>query len=115
MREYDAVRYELLRPAEMQARRAQAPIAYLVAGSLEWHGLQNPLGTDGLKAHAICCEAALRHGGVVLPPFYQGLLGDRNWGPRDWEGYTLGFNQPEITPEHTPVNHRGRCPAASTR
>ncbi|MHB0858747.1 MAG: creatininase family protein [Anaerolineae bacterium] len=96
MQPYDATRYELLRPAEIQARRDAAPIAYLVAGTLEWHGLQNPLGTDSLKAHAICCEAALQHGGVVLPPFYQGLLGDENWGPAGWEGYTLGFNQPEV-------------------
>ncbi len=87
-----AVRYELLRPDQVRQRREQAPIAYVPAGSLEWHGLQNPLGTDSLKAHAICCEAALRHGGVVLPPFYQGLLGYSNWGPKDWGGYTLSFN-----------------------
>ena len=87
---YDAVRYELLRPGEVKARREAAAIAYIVAGSLEWHGKQNPLGTDSLKAHAICCEAALRHGGVVLPPYYQGLLGERGWGPEGWEGYTLG-------------------------
>ena len=47
-----------------------SPVAYIPAGSLEWHGVQNPLGTDGLKAHTICCEAALRYGGVVLPPFF---------------------------------------------
>ena len=90
---YEGVCYELLRPAEVKARREEAPIAYVVAGSLEWHGVQNPLGTDALKAHAICCEAALRSGGVVLPPFYQGLLGHTNWGPEGWGGYTLSFNE----------------------
>ncbi len=90
---YEAVCYELLRPAQVKALREAAPIAYIVAGSLEWHGFQNPLGTDSLKAHAICCEAALAHGGIVLPPFYQGLLGYSNWGPADWEGYTLSFNE----------------------
>jgi creatinine amidohydrolase/Fe(II)-dependent formamide hydrolase-like protein len=93
---YADVRYELLRPAQIKARREAAPIAYIVAGSLEWHGWQNPLGTDSLKAHAICCTAAQRYGGVVLPPFYQGLLGMANWGPQDWEGYTLGFNEEHV-------------------
>ena len=93
---YEAVCYELLRPAQVRAIREACPIAYIVAGSLEWHGRQNPLGTDSLKAHAICCEAALGHGGVVLPPFYQGLLGDTNWGPEGWAGYTLSFNTAEM-------------------
>jgi creatinine amidohydrolase len=93
---YESVCYELLRPAEIKAIRERVPIAYIVAGSLEWHSFQNPLGTDGLKAHAICCEAALRYGGVVLPPLYQGLLGDANWGPEGWQGYTLGYNQPAM-------------------
>lgn len=90
---YESVCYELLRPAQVKALREKAPIAYVPAGSLEWHGLQNPLGTDSLKAHAICCEAALKHGGVVLPPFYQGILGSTNWGPKDWGGFTLSFNE----------------------
>jgi len=94
--QYEPVCYELLRPAQVKARRAQAPIAYVVAGSLEWHGFQNPLGTDSLKAHAICCEAALKYGGVVLPPFYQGLLGASNWGPEGWGGYTLSHNESDM-------------------
>jgi creatinine amidohydrolase len=93
LKPHEAVCYELLRPAEVQRRRDEAPIAYVPLGSLEWHGLQNPLGTDALKAHAICCEAALAYGGVVLPPYYQGLLGYRNWGPEGWGGYTLSFNE----------------------
>jgi len=93
---YAAVCYEHLRPEQVKAIRERAPIAYIVAGSLEWHSFQNPLGTDSLKAHAICCEAALKYGGVVLPPFYQGLLGDTNWGPEGWGGYTLSFNELEM-------------------
>ena len=91
LEKYESVCYELLRPEEVRARREARPIAYVVAGSLEWHGRQNPLGTDGLKARAICCEAALRHGGVVLPPVYQGIPSKRSWGPEGWTGYTLGF------------------------
>jgi len=92
LKKHESVAYELLRPEQVREIRAKSPIAYIPAGSLEWHGFQNPLGTDGLKAHAICCEAALRHGGVVLPPFYQGLLG-KGWGPLGWGGYTLGYNK----------------------
>lgn len=87
---YASVQYELLRPAEVKSRQAQCSIAYLPFGSLEWHGVQNPLGTDGLKAHAICCEAALRFGGVVLPTLFLGILGQgRGWGPQGWSGYTV--------------------------
>ena len=93
LEKYESVCYELLRPPQVKALREAAAIAYVPLGSLEWHGHQNPLGTDSLKAHAVCCEAALRHGGVVLPPFYQGLLGYNNWGPEGWQGYTLSFNE----------------------
>jgi creatinine amidohydrolase len=87
---YEAVRYELLRPEEVKAIRERAPIAYMVTGSLEWHGLHLPLGTDGLKAHAICCEAALRHGGVVLPTVFVGMVG--GWGPQGWANYGMGLS-----------------------
>ena len=90
MTDSTAVQYELLRPAEVKARRESCPIIYIPVGSLEWHGVQNPLGTDGLKAHAVCCEAALRYGGVVLPTLFFGILGEgRGWGPAGWEGYTV--------------------------
>ncbi len=96
LRKYEKVCYHLLRPAQVKKIREKSPIVYIIAGSLEWHGFQNPLGTDSLKAHSICCEAALKYGGIVLPPFYQGLLGTSNWGPKDWEGYTLSFNESEM-------------------
>ena len=90
MRDTRSVQYELLRPSEVKSLREQRPIVYIPVGSLEWHGVQNPLGTDGLKAHAICCEAALRYGGVVLPTLFLGILGDdRGWGPEGWSGYTI--------------------------
>jgi creatinine amidohydrolase len=96
LREYAQVCYELLRPQQIKEIREQNPIVYIPVGSLEWHGRQNPLGTDGLKAHSVCCEAALAFGGVVLPPYYLGLLGHlKCWGPSGWEGYTLGFNEEE--------------------
>ena len=96
LQKYEKVCYQFLRPAQIKEIREQIPIAYIPAGSLEWHSFQNPLGTDSLKAHSICCEAALKYGGVVLPPFYQGLLGNDNWGPKGWDGYTLSFNENEM-------------------
>ncbi len=92
---YQQVQYELLLPSQVKALREQYPIVYIPVGSLEWHGVQNPLGTDGLKAHAICCEAALRYGGVVLPTLFLGILGEsRGWGPEGWEGYTITSQDP---------------------
>lgn len=93
---YEQVCYELLRPGEVRSLRESCPIVYVPTGSLEWHSWQNPLGTDALKAHAICCEAALKHGGIALPPFYQGLVGTHNWGPEGWGGYTLSYNEAEV-------------------
>lgn len=91
---YKKVRYELLRPSEVKKIRDDIAIVYIPLGSLEWHSFQNPLGTDALKAHRICAIAAQKYGGIVLPSYYQGLLGD-GWGPEGWEGYTLGYNTEE--------------------
>ena len=93
MKRYKPVQYELLRPSEVKSLRERCPVAYIPVGSLEWHGVQNPLGTDGLKAHAICCEAALRYGGVVLPALFLGILGEGpGWGPEGWSGFTVTSN-----------------------
>jgi creatinine amidohydrolase len=90
MKTRQSVQYELLRPSEVKSRREKCPVVYMPVGSLEWHGVQNPLGTDGLKAHTICCEAAWRYGGVVLPTLFLGILGDsRGWGPEGWSGFTV--------------------------
>jgi creatinine amidohydrolase len=64
--------YERLRPAQIEAIRRRAPIAYLPWGALEWHSYHNPVGLDGMQAHGQCCALARRTGGVVLPPLYAG-------------------------------------------
>ena len=66
------VRYEMLRPAEMIAKRDKCPVAYLPIGTLEWHEEHNPLGLDALKAHGLVVECAQRGGGVVFPPLFYG-------------------------------------------
>jgi creatinine amidohydrolase len=63
-------RYERLRPAEMRRLVAEAPVAWIPMGTLEWHGEHLPFGVDGFEAHGICLRAAARAGGVVLPPTY---------------------------------------------
>jgi creatinine amidohydrolase len=72
LQEGPEVRYEWLRPEELRARREAVPLACVPLGTLEWHGLQNPVGLDGLKAHALCVMAAQRGGGLVFPPVWYG-------------------------------------------
>ncbi|MBN1917551.1 MAG: creatininase family protein [Verrucomicrobia bacterium] len=69
------LRYEEMTPAELVAALEARAVAYMPCGLLEWHGDHLPLGTDGLKAHAICLKAAERTGGVVLPVNWIGTHG----------------------------------------
>ncbi|NJD61019.1 MAG: hypothetical protein C3F13_01230 [Anaerolineales bacterium] len=64
------VQFEELFPWEFAQAIANAPICYLPLGVLEWHGEQNAVGLDAIKAHAICIAAAQLSGGIVAPPFY---------------------------------------------
>ncbi len=65
-------RYEELRPRQIDAILAHAPVAYIPWGALEWHSYQNPIGLDTLKVHALAMQVAARTGGVVVPPVYAG-------------------------------------------
>jgi creatinine amidohydrolase len=64
--------YERLRPDQIEAIRAHAPIAYVPWGALEWHSYHNPVGLDGMQAHGQCRALAQAIGGVVLPAVYVG-------------------------------------------
>lgn len=68
----DEVRYERLRPAQIRARREACPVAYVPLGTLEWHGVHNPVGVDGIKMHALCCRCAQEGGGLVFPTLFYG-------------------------------------------
>jgi creatinine amidohydrolase len=68
----EEVRYHMLRPAQIVERRKACPVAYLPIGTLEWHGLHNPLGADTLQAEALAELCARKGGGVALPPLYYG-------------------------------------------
>jgi len=66
----EEVRVQYLRPGELLSILKTFPVAYQPIGTLEWHGRQNPLGCDALKAERLCIEAAKRTGGAVMPPVF---------------------------------------------
>ena len=61
-------RFERLRPAEIWHKIGESPCVFVPSGPLEWHGLQNPIGLDAVKAQALCLRAAAISGGLVFPP-----------------------------------------------
>lgn len=66
------VLYEELTPKEFRERIAEAPIAYLPLGTIEWHGEHLPLGADGLQSKAFLEILASEVGGIVLPMYFLG-------------------------------------------
>jgi len=66
------VRYHMLRPGQIVARRKECPVAYLPIGTLEWHGVHNPVGADTLQAEGIANRCAEKGGGLAFPPLYYG-------------------------------------------
>ncbi|MCL2812636.1 MAG: creatininase family protein [Clostridia bacterium] len=66
----DEVRIQYLRPGELLHIQNNFPVAYQPIGTIEWHGRQNPLGCDGIKAEALCVKAAQKTGGAVMPPVF---------------------------------------------
>jgi len=64
------IRFERMRPGELDRAVRGRPLAWMPVGTLEWHGRHLPVGLDALKAHALCLRIAGRAGGVVLPPNY---------------------------------------------
>lgn len=66
------VLYEELTPKEFRIRIADAPIAYLPLGTIEWHGEHLPLGSDGLQSKSFMVTLAKEVGGIVLPMYFLG-------------------------------------------
>jgi len=64
------VRLDRMRPAEIAAAMARAPIAWVPLGALEFHADHLPNGTDGLTGHGLLVRSAQQLGGVVLPWSY---------------------------------------------
>lgn len=66
------VRYHMLRPDQIVAKRKQCPVVYIPIGNLEWHGVHNPVGADTLQAEGLAILCAQKGGGLVFPPLYYG-------------------------------------------
>ena len=66
------VRYQMLRPAQIVTRRKERPVVYIPLGTLEWHGLHNPVGADTMQAEGLAVLCAQKGGGLVFPPLYYG-------------------------------------------
>lgn len=62
------VRIDRMRPGEVAAAMARAPVAWLPLGAIEYHAPHLPLGTDSLTAVEVLARAAREVGGVVYPP-----------------------------------------------
>ncbi|MCC6444834.1 MAG: creatininase family protein [Armatimonadetes bacterium] len=75
------VRWERMFPDQLEAAFAECPLVYFPYGLCEPHGPQSAVGLDALKAHAIACEAARAHGGIVAPCDY--------WHIHDLGGYSI--------------------------
>ena len=68
----EEVRYHMLRPQQIVARRKECPIVYIPLGTLEWHGVHNAVGADALQAEGLAVRCAQLGGGLVFPPLYYG-------------------------------------------
>jgi creatinine amidohydrolase len=68
----EKVLYEELTPKEFSSRLAHCPVAYLPLGTLEWHGVHLPLGSDGLQSQEFFKRLAYKAGGIVLPMIFIG-------------------------------------------
>jgi creatinine amidohydrolase len=66
------VRYQMLRPLQIVERRKAFPAVYIPIGTLEWHGVQNPVGADALQSEGIAMKCAQKGGGLVFPTLYYG-------------------------------------------
>ena len=82
------VRAQFLRPGELLAIQEKFPVAFQPVGTLEWHGRQNPIGCDAIKAERLSIETARRIGGVVMPAVYFAADAYRDTG----KGYGLGMD-----------------------
>jgi len=68
----EKVLYEELTPKEFSTRLANCPVAYLPLGTLEWHGVHLPIGSDGLQSQELFKRLAGKVGGIVLPMIFLG-------------------------------------------
>ena len=78
------VRLERMRPDQVAAAKNRNPSIYIPFGSVEWHGIQNPVGLDTIKAHEQLVGLASRVGGLVYPPVFFGAGGGHTAWPHSY-------------------------------
>jgi creatinine amidohydrolase len=84
------VRFEMLRPAQLNEEQKRCPLVFLPVAPLEYHGPHLPVGMDPLNATQCALEACRRLGkGVVHPTLYWGTERERP----DWMLESLGFKK----------------------
>jgi creatinine amidohydrolase len=101
------VRYQMLRPDQIVARRQACPVVYIPIGTLEWHGAHNPVGADTLQAEGLAILCAQKGGGLVFPPMYYGesrveALMEANAKDRDLIAEQMGLSPDNFLPERHP-------------
>ena len=103
------VRYHMLRPAQVRARRGDCPVVYIPIGTIEWHGPQNPLGADTLQAEGLALLCARKGGGLVFPSLYYGesrseSLMEANAEDREKIAEAMGLPPDNFLPERQPFS-----------
>lgn len=103
----DEVRYHLLRPGQIAERRKACPAVYIPIGTLEWHGVHNPVGADTLQAEGLAILCARKGGGLVFPPLYYGesrveSLMESGAEDRDQIAAAYGLSPDNFLPERHP-------------
>jgi len=84
------VRFEMLRPGELNAEQKHCSLVFLPVAPLEYHGPHLPVGMDPINATQCALEACRRLGkGVVHPTLYWGTERERP----DWMLESLGFKK----------------------
>ncbi len=107
----EEVRYHMLRPAQIVERREACPAAYVPIGTIEWHGVHNPPGTDTLQAEGLAIMCARKGGGLVFPALHYGesrleALMEANARDRDLIAEAMHLSPDNFLPE--------RCPFSAT-
>lgn len=103
------VRYHMLRPGQIVARRRACPVVYIPIGTLEWHGVHNPVGADTLQAEGLALLCAQQGGGLVFPPLYYGesrleALMEANARDRDQIAAHMELSADNFLPERQPFS-----------
>ena len=103
----DEVRYHMLRPAQIVERRKACSVAYIPIGTIEWHGVHNPVGADTLQAEGLAILCAQKGGGLAFPPLYYGesrleALMEANAGDRELIASGMELSPDNFSPERQP-------------